>query len=315
MNRQFGRLVRLGMTLVVIACGAIPAFAQCTPTVTTTGVTLPAYSPFAVPVNQVATVTARNTGTTLCALQLSFLSPAVPASMIGPAAPTLTYTIESATGAQTLVSTAVSPSVANRIAVSVPPAVGGIAGQTVVSVRVRAGASQVVPQGSYVDTRVIAQVFTTRANGTLRLRSSATFRVAANVLGVCQLAAPSVASMNFSADIVRGRPQSAVQTSNLLATCTARTRVRLSAGALTRSAPVTAVAGFDTLINMRATADFAGASALHQTTGAAVTSTTSAAQSSGTSGTVAVRVTLVDGQTVQAGSYGTVLTIAIDPSF
>jgi hypothetical protein len=216
---------------------------------------------------------------------------------------------------QTLVSTAASPAAANRIAVSVPAAVGGIAGQTVVSVRVRAGAGQVVPAGGYVDTRVTTQIFTTRANGTLRLRSSATFRVAATVLGVCQLAAPSVANMNFTADIVRGQPQGAVQTANLVATCTARTRVRLSANALTRTVATPSVAGFDNVINLRATANLGGASVVHQTTGAVATSTTSALQSSGTSGTVGVSVNLINGQTVQDGSYGTVLTIAIDPSF
>jgi hypothetical protein len=309
------RLLRNILAFVALLCVAAPAMAQCTPSGSTSGATLPAYSPFTTPTNQTATVTVRNTGNAVCALQLSFLSPAVPASMIGPGTPTLTYTIESSSGAQTLVSTAAVPTAANTLAFSVPAAVGGVAGQTVVSFRVRANASQVVPAGSYVDTRVTAQIFDVTTAGTLRLRLFGTFRVAATVLSVCQLAAPSVASMNFTADIVRGRPVGAVQTSNLVATCTARTRVRLTAGALTRSAAVTPVAGFDTIINTRATASLGGVSVVHQTTGAAVTSTTSAAQSSGTSGVVAVGVNLINGQTVQAGSYGSVLTISIDPSF
>jgi hypothetical protein len=136
----------------------------------------------------------------------------------------------------------------------------------------------------------------------------------------CQLPAPNLSTVDFSAALTSGLPNPAIVRSVVFsgASCLAPTRVRISGAALLPVTPLPPRPGFDSLINWQAQATFGLASTTLVTAGplpAQATSTTRIASGSGTtSGNITVNINLVAGTRPLSGNYGGVLTLTIDPA-
>jgi hypothetical protein len=141
-----------------------------------------------------------------------------------------------------------------------------------------------------------------------------------SVQPACQLPAPNLSTVDFTAALTSGVPNpSIVRTVTFAgASCLAPTRVRLSGAALLPPSPLPPRPGFDALINWRAQASFGLASTTLTTAGplpAQATSTSRNATGSGTTtGNITVNINLVPGARPLSGTYSGVLTLTIDPT-
>lgn len=188
------------------------------------------------------------------------------------------------------------------------------------------GGGQVAPAGVYGTAGGTAGItvglYTKHGN---RLQQppirTAPLDVTVNVLGGCRLDPPTLASVDFSGAIVNGTASPNVVSSIVFpsATCTSPSRIRLSGAALQPIGAVTPRAGFDSLIDWRATASFGTATAVLTTGGTTpregLSPTRNQGSGIGSTGSVALSINLVPGRQIVAGSYTGTLTVAIDPSF
>ena len=151
------------------------------------------------------------------------------------------------------------------------------------------------------------------------LAKSASLSVNATVASVCQLGAPSLATIDFSTAIVGGAAKSGIsQTTTMSTNCTAPTVVQLTGGRMTSPSAPAAVGAFDNFISWSATATFGGATAnLVADTSVAKTATSASKNATSgaiSNGTVLVDIGLIDGNRLIAGSYSSTLMVTIDPS-
>ena len=200
--------------------------------------------------------------------------------------------------------------------VSVGTVAAGATGTVSVTFTVPVG--QVVAAGAYTD----ALRPTAYDPVTYSYWAAANQSVTATVLAVCNLPAPSAASLDFSAAIVGGVASPAtVQTDSIAnAQCTSPTRIQLTGNSLQTTPLGTVGAGFDNFINWTATVAMGSATATLTTTGLtatpAVTSTSKNTLTAGafTSSMTISNVHLIAGNQLGGGVYSSNLTIQIDPS-
>jgi hypothetical protein len=183
---------------------------------------------------------------------------------------------------------------------------------------------QLAPAGSHTTSNAPA----IRANLYLRERGdliqpparSAPVYISVFVQPACQLPAPSLSTVDFTAALTTGLPNPAIVRSVVFtgASCLAPTRIRISGAALQPAAATPPRAGFDALINWQAQATFGLATAVLATTGTTPTQATSTTRntsgSGSTSGNIQVNINLLPGTRPQAGSYSGTLTVTIDPT-
>ena len=312
-----GRLAAM-LCATVMIWGAVAAEAACTrrPGIAiVTAAAIGNYNPFTAAPSVTAAVSITNRGTLVCSISLTFQRATLPAAMtLAAPASSLPYTVQS--GGNTVMSvTGVQPA-ANQEIVLASVAAGATVTQTVT---VAPTAGVLVASGSYADNTLNAVVFD--STNFARQRTLA-FPVTANVIDVCNLPAPAVASLNFSPAISNGIPNAAsIQTDSIVnAQCTAPTRVELSGNSLQTAPLGTAHPGFDNFINWTATATLGSATATLTTTGLTATpAVTSAAKNTATAGTITGTIAignvhLIAGNPILAGAYSSTLTIQIDPS-
>ncbi len=184
----------------------------------------------------------------------------------------------------------------------------------------RVPTGSVTAAGAYSDAGIVMELLgLDNQNRPNRLIRTVTFTPSANVVSKCSLAAPSLPTMDFSASISNGRPNTGVvqRTSFSNVACTAPTRLRLTGAALLPTVTTPPRAGFDNFINYRAVGIFGSANATLTTTtveanaDSAAKNTTAGAT---TNGSIDVDVNLVNGNPVIAGTYTGILRVTIDPS-
>lgn len=169
--------------------------------------------------------------------------------------------------------------------------------------------------GTYFD-QIALQVFDAQGSNST-LAGQIPLGVTANVTGACTLASPGSQSLNFAADVAGGIPKGATQSVRFNVNCTAPSRVKLTGTALTSTNTSPASAQFDSMINYKAVATFAGAAATLVTSGATPTTTTSTAASAnpGSNLPVNVDVNLLANKPLLGGTtYSGTLRITVDPS-
>jgi hypothetical protein len=309
------------MWLLAIFGGVGQASAQCgvgQVSITTSGITLPAYNPFAAEVISPAVVSIRNLSGRTCDLALSF--PSVDpnqATMSGPGGASLNYVIENNNNRKIILySGAVPSSATDRININ---NLGS--GQTRnVTVDVTTLPGQVVASGLYQDTGMQAHVFN-RNGSTLTLIRTASFPVSQTVSKICRLDPPAINLLDLSAAISNGRPLPAViqATSFTGVQCTAPAYLQLDGAAMTPALPIAARPGFDNYIGWEANGSFGSATAqllAPTTTPVSVTSaSTNVGLGATTNGLVAVSVNLLDsGRHVLKGAYSGTLRVAVMPA-
>jgi hypothetical protein len=146
--------------------------------------------------------------------------------------------------------------------------------------------------------------------------SPKTLAVAANVDPGCDLIAPSALSLEFTSDIVSGRPAGVAKTLTYALKCNALARIMTTGSALVPTPARAPVSGFDNLINYHSLVTMTGASAAMTTTGITPVTTVSSTQilAPGNPLLVQVKVTLTPALPLQPGTYKSVLRVIVDPA-
>ena len=307
---MLGRLLHVAI-LVSTVCLPKQATAACAvgsiSGISFTSTTLAPYNPFVSFAPKLVTVTV--TGSASCTVELSFFAPTIPARMTGAAV--LNYDVQVAGAAASLVSTGGNPLTSQPIMIAGP----GIPGTATVQISVPPG--QVVADGAYNDTNLVAQVFD-KTGSIFTLLRAQTMPVSGTVAKVCQFTQPTTPTLNFTSAIANGLPKPDHVRSLTFdgLSCTAPTIVRLSGNAMQPQQPVGASPGFDSQIHYRASARFNAASTVLDTSEASEASSTMRSTTMGATvnGSVSVEVNLLAGRPLVAGTYAATLTISVDPS-
>ncbi|RIA56339.1 hypothetical protein [Dichotomicrobium thermohalophilum] len=271
------------------------------------------YNPFApTDLTEVTTVTIANTGDAPCPLAVVFT--ATDGGRLRNAGKTLAYALETLDGT-TLLN---PPSLADPEAGQHLDLTLASTQAASLSIRARLPAQQTAPPGSYVDSTATIRLYYMPAQGFPDLLSETPLPVAAEVAAVCRLTPPQQATLDFTEDIGADvRPQGEQRGTRLPeAACNTGARLKLEGKALTREGG-TAPPGFDDFIDMEAHATFQSVTAMLLTEGADQPVLAESPQTTpdGTVSPVELQVRLRAGQPLAAGSYQSVLTIAVEPSF
>ena len=301
-------MIRAAAAFAAFALSASRCLAVCTTTeigaITFSGTTLPAYDPFTAPTPRLLTVNV--TSTVACSVELAFQSTSNPARMIGPGA--LTYDVQVQGSATSLLFVSGMPTTTTRIDI---PA--GNVGS--VTVQIARPPNQVVSSGPYGDASLVAHIYD-KAGSVLAPLKSASVPISGSVAAACRFSAPTNPTMNLSSAISHGLPQTGIVGTVTLPSlnCTAPSLVRLSAGPM-RHASAGATAAFDNMIDFRAIATLAGATAVLDTRSGpdAVSTLPNVVSGATIDGSVRIDVNLIAGRPLLAGAYASLLTLSIDP--
>jgi hypothetical protein len=168
--------------------------------------------------------------------------------------------------------------------------------------------------GFYMDQQLTLYAYDT--NPAFAAGPPVTFVVSANVDPGCALTAVGVMTMDFTSDVLTGRPAGLPKTVSYTIKCNALARIKATGSALLPTTAKTPVAGFDTLINYRAQVTMTGSSTLLTTAGTAPVSATSTKQISaaGSSLNVSVKVNLIPSLPLQIATYRSVLLVTVSPA-
>jgi len=273
-----------------------------------------AYNPFApTDLTEMGAFTLINASGEPCHLFMVFTAPDG-ARTLTAGNDSLSYALESAAGALLLNPPSVTdPEAARHIRLTLLPdsAMG-------ISLRVRVPGQQMASPGAYQDNTALLRLYTAPDDGFGELIAERAFPIAVEVAAVCSMSAPQPGRLDFSSDIgADARP--AGQWRHVLlpdASCNTAARLKLEASALA-SASSHVASGFDAFIDIEAQATFASVSAALLTAGPdqriEAYSTSSSSQDSPSS-SIDVKIRLRPARPLTAGAYGSVLTIALEPS-
>lgn len=170
--------------------------------------------------------------------------------------------------------------------------------------------------GTYLD-QLALQVFDVQGSSSI-LAGQVPLGVSATVISACSLATPGTPSLNFGGDVASGVPKGVVQSVRFNVNCTAPSRIILTGSALTGAQAAAASAQFDAMINYRAVANFAGATATLITAGTTPASVTSPGTTSNSGSNLAVNVdvNLIANKPLLGGTtYSGALRVTVDPAF
>lgn len=226
----------------------------------------------------------------------------------------ITYLLETLGGAPLLNPPSVmDPASANAL----PLSLGALEAASF-SVRARVPAEQMAQPGQYANPTLALRVYARGDAPPAAPKLEQAFSLAARVAAVCTLGAPQPNTLDFSDDIgPDARPEGTARIVHMPeAACNTAARLRLAAPAMAHEV-AGSLSGFDTFIDFEADATFGAIAASLTTNGPdAATTVLSGGMTAqdGTSGDISLRVRLRPARPLAAGTYRSVLTIALEPS-
>lgn len=278
------------------------------------------YNPFsAFDLTETKTLTVSNLSQSACLIALAFVR-TPPAGELHSGTQSLSYALEDLKSGQVLftsIGTIPSPAELSSPGVlrfQLSP------GQSIsFGVRVRLPRGQMAGPGTYTDDSAEIRVYLISSTGTGTLLDARALTTSAQVAAICVLPPPTQSTLDFTSSIGSdARPREDWKTTTFSgAECNAPARLSLLGDALRPAQQPTSTPGLDTFINFQAEAHIETIAAILITdkdegeeTGVSAVQTSSPFLSAD----LDLRVKLIAGRPVAAGSYSSVLTVRIEPA-